>query len=324
MAGTLFGLPLSQRVDLNGIPSVGWKLYVYQANTSTPVNTYQDAALTVLNSWPVVADSYGMMGQIWVADGSYRARATNADASLIYFDMPSVLAIGASTGTAPSGGVDPNAIFNTGDVMFQEVNATRAGWVRDNGRTIGSAISGATERANADCQNLFTFYWNGFPDAKCPVSGGRGANAGSDWSVNKTIQTIDKRGISPIGLDSMGNTVGNKFGGVPFADGDKDTPGSICGENNHQLVIAELPVHDHPCSVAEPPHTHTGNLSNAALLKQGGASFQLGAGGGSADTVTVNINQTTTGVAVFVGNRGGDGFHNIVQRSIVGTWFRKL
>jgi hypothetical protein len=76
MAGTIFGLPLSQRVDLNGVPSVGWLLYLYQANTSTPVNSYSDTALTLLNPWPIPADAYGMMRQFWLADGNYRARAT--------------------------------------------------------------------------------------------------------------------------------------------------------------------------------------------------------------------------------------------------------
>src|SRR5215471_14877818 len=181
MAGTIFGLPLSQRVDLNANPAVGWLLYIYQANTSTPVNSYQDQALTVLNPWPIPADSFGMMGQFWLADGSYRVRGTNANGSVIYFDQPSVLSLGPSSGAAPSGGVDPNAIYQTGDIKFLETTSVPAGWVRNNGRTIGSATSGASERANADCQNLFTWLWNNLSNTVCPVSGGRGGSANADW-----------------------------------------------------------------------------------------------------------------------------------------------
>ena len=52
--------------------------YLYAANTTTPVNSYQDTGLTVLNTWPVQADASGMMGIFWLADGSYRVRATSA------------------------------------------------------------------------------------------------------------------------------------------------------------------------------------------------------------------------------------------------------
>src|SRR5262245_57973820 len=154
MAGTIFGLPLSQQVDLNGLPSIGWRIFFYAANSSTPVDSYQDTALTVVNTWPLEADSYGRMGQFWLPDGSYRVRATNADGSIVYFDIPSVLALGASSGAAPSGGVDPNAIYQTGDIKPLDIDDELAGWVRNNGRTIGSATSGANERANDDCQAL--------------------------------------------------------------------------------------------------------------------------------------------------------------------------
>src|SRR6516225_100862 len=111
MAGTLFGLSMSQRVDLNGNPAVGWLLYLYQANTSTPVSSYADQGLTILNPWPLVADSYGMVGQFWVADGSYRARATSSDGSLTYYDQQNILAIGGSTSSGGGGGggtIDPS------------------------------------------------------------------------------------------------------------------------------------------------------------------------------------------------------------------------
>ena len=189
MAGTIFGLGLSQRVDLNAKPSVGWLLYIYAANSSTPSNTFQDTALTVPNPWPIAADAMGTMPQFWMADGSYRARATSADASIVYFDIPSAQSLGPSAGSAPSGGVDPTAIFQTGDVIWIDVQGTRTGWVRDNARTIGSATSGATERANADCQALFEFLWNSFSNTLCPVLTGRGVSAAADWSANKQITT---------------------------------------------------------------------------------------------------------------------------------------
>src|SRR6185295_18945732 len=77
------------------------------------------------------------------------------------------------------------------------------GFVRANGSTIGSAFSGAIERANADCQALFEYLWNA--DTSLLVSGGRGANSLADWNGNKTITLPDMRGRVLAGMDTMGN-----------------------------------------------------------------------------------------------------------------------
>src|SRR6185369_683778 len=97
MAGTLFGLPLSQRVDINGLPLSGCLLYVYDAGTSTPADTFQDFGLTasLVLPFPIEADSSGMIPQFWVADGSYRARLTTSGGELI-FDTDGIQAIGPS------------------------------------------------------------------------------------------------------------------------------------------------------------------------------------------------------------------------------------
>ena len=138
--------------------------------------------------------------------------------------FPLVLALGASSGSALSGGVDPNAILQTGFVMWLDINEPLAGWVRDNGRTIGSATSGATERANADCQPLFLFLWSKFADTICPVLGGRGLTAAADWAANKKITLPDKRGTIPGGLDDM------------------ETVPRATGNSHHLLWATELPL----------------------------------------------------------------------------------
>jgi hypothetical protein len=287
-------------------------LYIYAANSSTPVTAYSDTALTLALPWPLEADASGMMPGFWLADGPYRARGTSNDASRTFFDNASILAVGASSGSAPSGGVDPNAIFATGDTMFQEVSGSRAGWVRDNGRTIGSATSGAAERANADCQALFEFLWNNYTDAKCPVISGRGGSAATDWASNKKITLIDKRGVGIVGADDMGNSAASQFTGVPFVDGNATTVASICGENTHTLLTAELAVHSH--SITDQTHTHS-ELTGAG-------------GGGFSGSGIFGNNPGTTG-ASFTGitgtnNSGSGSAHNNVGKSIVGTWYRKL
>ena len=324
MAGSIFGLGLSQRVDLNGKPAVGWLLYLYAANSSTPVNIFQDVALTVPATWPLSADANGMMPPFWLADGSYRVRGTTEDGSVTYFDIPSVLALGASSGAAPSGGVDPNAIFQTGDVLWLDVQGTRPGFVRDNGRTIGSATSGAAERANADCQNLFTFLWTNFPDTMCPVGGGRGASANADWSANKQIATPDKRGYIAGGLDDMGNSAAGRWNSVPVVNGGVTTPGSVLGEPLHSIITSEMPAHNHTANVTDPGHTHTISSNIGQPLSSTGG-FQSGtAGGVTYGTATHTAALNASNISVSTASVGGNGSHNNVQKTVLGTFFRKL
>lgn len=323
MAGTIFGLGLSQRVDTNGSPDSGWLLYLYSANSSTPVTAYKDTALTtgLEHPWPIEADSSGMMPSFWLADGSYRVRATSNDQSRTFFDLGSVLALGASTGSAPSGGVDPNTIFATGDVMFQPVSGTRSGWIRDNGRTIGSATSGASERANSDCQALFTFYWNTYSDTICPVTTGRGANAAADWAANKQITTLDLRGVGPIGLDDMGNSAASKFTGVTFETGNATTAGSIAGENTHTLSSGEMPAHSH--NITDNGHSHKASYSaNTASSPPGTGIASMENFNAAHAQVNPLTSTDTTGITIQ--NSGGGTAHNNMHRSITGTWYRKL
>jgi hypothetical protein len=67
-----------------------------------------------------------------------------------------------------------------------------AGWVMASGRTIGSAASGATERANADTQDLFNLIWplpvDEFPiQTSAGAASVRGASAAADWAANKRM-----------------------------------------------------------------------------------------------------------------------------------------
>lgn len=319
MAGTIFSLGLAQRVDTNGKPDEGWLLYLYAQNSSTPVTAYQDTGLTVALPWPLEADSSGMMPGFWLADGAYRARGTSNDGSRTFFDIQSVTAVGPSSGSAPSGSVDPNAIFATGDVMFQPISGTRSGWVRENGRTIGSATSGASERANSDCQALFEYLWNNYADSICTVVSGRGGSAAADWAANKQITLIDMRGMGPIGLDDMGNSAASRFTGVNFVNGNATTAASIAGENTHTLSSGEIAAHTHTASVTDPGHTHsyTKVTAGSTGIVQGGAGSFVSSTG---DTTGSN----TTGISVTVNANTGGGAHNNVQRSITGSWYRKL
>lgn len=113
---------------------------------------------------------------------------------------------GTGTYTAPlinSGtvGADPTAAlgiaskqyadalgFTTGDVKLTLKTTADTGYVLMNDGTIGSATSGATTRANADTQSLYTLLWTNIVDQWAPVTGGRGASAAADFAANKPMR----------------------------------------------------------------------------------------------------------------------------------------
>lgn len=84
------------------------------------------------------------------------------------------------------------------------------GWVMASGRTLGNALSGATERAAEDTRNLFILLWNSYSNSVLPVSGGRGASAELDFDANKTITLPDYRGRTGVGKDDMGGSAANR------------------------------------------------------------------------------------------------------------------
>lgn len=243
MAGTIFGLGLSQQMDLNGRPMAGALLYIYAANTSTPVTAYKNTGLTAGQEqpWPIPADANGRIPAFWLADGSYRARLTSS-AGVVVFDEQNILAIGASAGSVGVDTTDPNAIFSTGMPIWMPITGVKAGWVRMNGRTIGNATSGGTERANADTQPLYEYAYANYVDAICPVSGGRGASAAADYAANKTLTVLDMRRRAPFGLVDMGNTALTDLDLLTFLTGDKSTGGATAGEATKGILQANLPA----------------------------------------------------------------------------------
>ncbi len=125
------------------------------------------------------------------------------------------------------------------------------GWVLLSGRTIGSASSGATERANADTETLYTLLWNSMSNTEAPVSTGRGASAAADFAANKTLTLPDARGRVVAGKDDMGGSTASRItnAGAGIVG---TTLGVAGGAQNVTLTAAEsgLPSHTHAIYIA--------------------------------------------------------------------------
>lgn len=305
----------------NGMPAAGALVYFFVSGTTTPLVVYQDSALTTpwgagIPGAPVVANAAGYFPPIFLPYGDYGLRVTNA------FGVALFAADGISN-PAPvdrsGSGVDPDLLKKTGDWQWRLQLGNEPGWVRANGLTIGGPTSGATERANLDTLNLFTYFRNELSDAVCPVSGGRGASAAADFAANKTIGTPDMRGLSPFGLDDMGNALSNRLDGTVFAVGTRQLPGSRFGVNRVTLITGEMPPHDHGGSTGS-----AGSITRVTSVVPGSTSGS--SSGPNFDAIT-SLDVTFTASANHthtIPSQGGGQSHENMPPGIVGTHYFKL
>jgi microcystin-dependent protein len=336
MAGSI-SLSLSQQLDSQGRPLSAGKLYFFQAGTSTPQNAYQDVALTIPHANPMTLDASGRISAFYLADGQIKIRLTDKN-GVDVIAVDNLLVIGPSSGAGSPPSVDATTLLATGDVKARYGTGTLSGFVRLNGRTIGSATSGATERANADCQALFEFLWT--VDANLAVSGGRGASANADWSANKTITLPDGRGRVLAALDDMGGAAAGRLTAGFFGTA-ATVLGAAGGAESHTLTTAQLPIVT-PAGTVSSPVTDSGHfhgVSGASVLDGAGARplSSSNAVGGNNNPATGFVSSNgggqiietkTTGVTVsstFTGTSFGSGnAHKTVPPTILLTFYIKL
>jgi hypothetical protein len=67
-----FHMPRAEAQNASGGVLAGGKLQFYESGTSTPLDTYSDDALSSANANPVVADSAGRWGAIFLKDQDYK------------------------------------------------------------------------------------------------------------------------------------------------------------------------------------------------------------------------------------------------------------
>jgi len=327
MAGSI-SLSLSQQFDQLGRPLANGLLYFIQAGTtSTPQNAYYDTALTLPLPNPVTLSASGRIPAFYLADGQIKVRLTDKY-GVAQFEQDNLLVIGPSSGGGGGRSVDPTTIFQTGDCLWLPAQGTRSGWVRANGRTIGSSTSGASERANADVSSLYVYLWTNYSNTVCPVSTGRGASAAADFAANKTITLLDMRGYVPGGLDDMGNSAASRYANVPVVSGDTITAASVLGEATHALTAAEHASHDHDVFLNDPGHTHTVPLATSGTAGGSGSGFAVSTSNTSTASATTGLQVRSASAGGGTQNKtntqGSGTAHNNVQKTILGSFYLKL
>jgi microcystin-dependent protein len=325
-AGTVPGFNLTPQFDQTGKLAVGCRLFIIQAGTtSSPQNAYQDSGLTTPWPNPLSCDAAGRLPQWFVADGLIKIRLTDKNGNQIFVG-DNLLVVGPSSGGGGGGGtVDPTTIFQTGAFMQFYGTGILSGWVRANGRTIGSATSGASERANTDCQALFVYLWGADPNLA--VSGGRGVSAVADWAANKTIALPDLRGRVLAGLGDMGNADAGRLTPTYFG-ATATTLGATGGAESLTLTTSQIPSHQHNIYLRDLGHVHGGALNTGAAYNSPGGATSV------AGNATTNTSSSTTGITIgsvsgvandnLTAAIGGGSAHRTVQPTILASTYLKL
>lgn len=317
--------PISLQQFINpttGLPYSGARAAFYEASTLTPITVYQDYGLDTAHSNPVRADSQGRFPAIFIDEEVefYRLRLTTSSGAVLplgengEYDISilPVIGPGGSGGSVTIEGGD----LDTGDIIFSPKTGARTNFVRLNGRTIGSAGSGASERANADTEDLYSFYWSTFSDTLAPVTGGRGISAAADFAANKPLQLLNGRNAAMFGLSDMGNSSSGAFTSLTFTVGDETTAGSILGAATRTLVEANLPAITPAGTVA---------LSNATLVHRAGTDVNVPTSPPTVPAISTSLASAVTIAATFTGTPFGSGtaFDNM-PKGILGTFYQRL
>jgi hypothetical protein len=233
-ASGVYPLSQVQQFDANGKPLAGARLYLFNGGSTTPRTGYKDSALTSPHPNPIVTDSAGRIPLVFLDDGIYRQRLTTKTGTLI-FDNDGVPVLSTAAGGAGTS-VDPDSIFKTGDFKIAYDDQPSAGFVRANGRTIGSASSGATERANADTQPLYEKYW---AFSNISVVGGKGVSAVADFAANKPLVLPDAAGRGLFAMDDLGAGAKSRITSATCSGA--TSVGTGCGSETVTQTQAQLP-----------------------------------------------------------------------------------
>lgn len=292
------------RYDSNGNPLSGGKLYFYDTGTSTPKNTYSDNGLTTPNANPVVADSAGRFGPIFLTSGNYKAELrTSADVVIWTEDpvegTPGSSTLGATTFTGAitmsSAAINETARLSIASAGTVNIGAAAANSILITGTTTITAFDNvaAGRRRSVTFAAALTLTHNG---TSLILPGG----ANITTAANDTAEFLSlgsgnwlclqyKRQLGGVGRTDSGAT-------VTIVTGDHD---KIVRITNGGAVTVNLP---------------------ALSAVPAGFRFTLQNNAGGTAMVTRNGSDTFEGAGTTVGVQNVDGYRRLTIESDGTNW----
>ncbi|MBB2205630.1 phage tail protein [Gluconacetobacter takamatsuzukensis] len=271
-----FAWPNCFSVDAAGVPRAGARLFFYQTGTTTLLATYADAALTVANANPVVADASGQFGNIFLGAGmAYAVVLCDAAGNQIWTMDP--------VGEAGSAAVPVGAIVDYAGA------AAPAGWLLCYGQNVSRTVYAALFGV------VGTLY---------------GAGDGAT-----SFGLPDLRGRATFGVDNMGGAAanlvtmaGSNVNGVQL--------GAVGGSQAAPAHAHDVTDPGHTHALTDPGHGHGPNHGSGFVVPQGsgGEMDAVFAGGGDVEekatartaTATTGLTaaSTVTGVTIAAAGSG--------------------
>jgi hypothetical protein len=310
-------------LDLGGMLDTAGSGTAYTLTTNSNISTLTDGAMVAC--------------RLHAANGASPTLAVDGTAAKAITTAPGVavlegaLALGSVQRFTYDQGSDewrlngsqvPAGVLQTGDGMIAFTSQARAGFVQADGRTIGSASSSATSRANADTSALFAKLWTDYSNTLLPIqdSAGspttRGANAAADFAANKRLPVPDMSGRSFAGRDNMSGTPRN----VVTAS-EADTLGGTVGAET--VTLAPLNMPNINPTVTDPGHFHAYATWAQTYTGEGGSGFTSTLRGSD----SANTGSKVTGITVAIGNTARGGSQTAVNKmppTMFGYVFIKL
>src|SRR6266851_2367396 len=144
-----FTIPIEQFGDNLNAALAGGQLFFYASGTSTPQNTFSDSGLTVANPNPVILDSAGRAGNIFLGANAYKVVLQDTNNNQIWTADPvsnppsaPIYVGGTTTGTANSHVLATTApsgyVRAAGNIII-----FKAGFTNSSGMTLNVSSTGA-------------------------------------------------------------------------------------------------------------------------------------------------------------------------------------
>jgi hypothetical protein len=208
------------------------------------------------------------------------------------------------------------SFFSTGDFKTTLKIVADTGWVLCDDGTIGSATSGASTRANADTQNLFNLLFNNTVDGYAPIltSGGGATTRAAQVSASAAWAANCRMSLTRM----LGRALGFASGGAGLT---VRGLGQFIGEENHQLVMGELPASPAPVTATTGAYNPTVVGGAAAVAVANGSATVGIAGGGTGNVFLSTAFALLNGFASLVvgsntANLGSGTGHNTMQPTV--------
>lgn len=151
MAQVLF--PGRRFTDTNGNPINGGLMYVYEAGTTTPLDTYTDSALTTAADNPIVLDSAGLIPVRYAAPDEYKFVLRSSDDATTYFTIDNFTVIDPTTATAvTTTSITTNTTVAADDLnrLFSVDTSSGAITITADSATLGSGFEFSVVKITSD------------------------------------------------------------------------------------------------------------------------------------------------------------------------------